>query len=131
RNWDRGGRRRDARARHARAACEIRPARALLIEIGTYPMLETAAGLPMLVALYALAATSPSAAPVPVLDGEIRALAIAGDRVAAIRRDQVVVLRASGEMLGRLDHEHGIGPATASAKKRRASDDEVLDLAGI
>ena len=82
----------------------------------------------MLVALYALAATPPSAS-VPVLEGEIRALAIAGDRVAAIRRDQVVVFRASGEMLGRVDDDHG--PAPAAAKKRRANADEVLDLAGI
>jgi len=64
-----------------------------------------------------------------VLDGEIRALAIAGDRIAAIRHEQIVVFRAAGEMLGRLDHEHG--PAPAIAKKRRADAGEVLDLAGI
>jgi hypothetical protein len=102
----------------------------LLFEIGTHPMLETVAGSPMLVALYALAATPPSTT-VPVLEGEIHALAIAGDRVAAIRRAEVVVFRASGEMLGRLDHEHGPTPATTTANKGRASAEDVLDLAGI
>ena len=84
-------------------------------------MLAILARSPIVLALCALGA--------PLLDGEIRALAIAGDRVAAIRRDQVVVFRATGELLGRLDHEHG--PATAIAKKRRADADEVLGLAGI
>jgi hypothetical protein len=90
---------------------------------------------PILFTMLALAAVllpaRPCTAAVPLLDGEISALAIAGDRVAAIRRDQVVVFRASGEMLGRLDHEHGPTPPITTAKKRRAPDDEVLDLAGI
>jgi len=96
-------------------------------------MLETVPDSPIPLALCALAAallgTRPCAAAVPVLDGEIHALAIAGDRVAAIRREEVVVFRASGEMLGRLDHEHG--PAPAAAKRRHANAGEVLDLAGI
>ena len=71
----------------------------------------------------------PAHAAVPLLDGEIRALAIAGDRIAVIRRDQVVVLGPRGEVLGRLDHEPGTPPV--AAKKRRPSADEVLDLAGI
>ncbi len=96
-------------------------------------MPETIVHSPILLALGALATTlltaRPCAAAVPTLDGEIHALAIAGDRVVAIRRDQVVVLGASGEVLGRLDHEHG--PAPEPVKKRRPSAEEVLELAGI
>ena len=65
-----------------------------------------------------------------VLDGEIRALALAGDRVAAIRRDQVRgVPRVGRDARAR---------STTSTDQRRSrqrstgpSADEVLDLAGI
>ena len=96
-------------------------------------MSETAVRSPIVIALIALAGAMlpprPCAATVPVLDGDVGAIAIAGESIAVLRRDQVVVLRASGEVLGRLDHEHGTAPQ--AGKKRRANADEVLDLAGI
>ncbi len=94
-------------------------------------MLNHVFRLPITLGALALAWLSvhPARAAVPLLDGEIHALAVAGERVVAIRRDQVVVLRTSGELLGRLDREHGPPPVTA--KRRRPSADEVLDLAGI
>ncbi len=96
-------------------------------------MSQIAVRSPIVFVLAALAAAltraRPCAAAVPVLDGDIRALAIAGDRVAALRGDQVVVLRASGQVLGRLDREHG--PAPEVGRKHRPNADEVLDLAGI
>lgn len=95
-------------------------------------MSEIALRSPIVFALAALTAAMPARpcmAAVPVLDGDIRALASAGDHVAALRGDQVVVLRASGKVLGRVDHEHG--PAHDAGEKRRLHADEVLDLAGI
>jgi hypothetical protein len=95
-------------------------------------MSKIAVRSPIVFALAALTAAMAPARPcaaAPALDGDIRALAIAGDRVAALRSDQVVVLRASGEVLGRLDHEHG--PAPEVERKHRPNAGEALDLAGI
>ncbi len=76
----------------------------------------------------------------PLLEGEIRALAISGDRVAALRGGEVVVLDTAGRRLGVLDRDRISAAAAVAAaaraapappKKRRAIADDVLDLAGL
>jgi hypothetical protein len=98
------------------------------------PWRMTLAGLLVLLCAMAICPVKARAAVASagaLIEGEIRALASSGDRVAALRRDEVVMLDRSGRLLGVLDRDRGLASARGAARRRRASPDEVLDLAGI
>jgi hypothetical protein len=71
----------------------------------------------------------------PMLDGEIRALALAGDRVVAVRRADVWVVSTAGRVLGKLGPAGGVaGTATkgpAVTPRRRPSAEDLVDRLGI
>ena len=64
-----------------------------------------------------------------VVEGEIRALAIAGDRVVALRAGEAVVLTTAGQVLGVLGRSRGAD--VAPTQRRRPSAEEVVDLSGV
>src|SRR5882724_3029095 len=101
------------------------------------PVVDRILTLPCLVAAVASVATLAGApararAAGAWLDGEIRALALAGDRLVALRDGEAWLLTASGRVLGPLGAPKPAPAAPAGARPRGGlSGDETVDLLGI
>ena len=70
----------------------------------------------------------------PVLDGEIRALALAGDRMVALRDGEAWLLTAAGVVIGKMekvDRRPGDAAAPAAHPRRRPRAEDVVDLLGL